>query len=114
MPVWNFYNFFILKESLAFMFDMAHLHEDTLPEYDELEVRTLWLVISGNSSVPSDGLRVGQLAAVNWRMERLKDSDDKIVPQSNEVLYEVDANSENWMIAGRKRGHVALSTKQEL
>lgn len=29
-----------------------------------------------------------------------------------EVLYEVDANSENWMIAGRKRGHVSLSTKQ--
>ncbi|XP_074319412.1 trafficking protein particle complex II-specific subunit 130 homolog [Silene latifolia] len=61
---------------------------------------------------PSDGLRVGQLVAVNWRIERLKDSDDNKVPQSDEVLYEVDANSENWMIAGRKRGHVSLSTKQ--
>ncbi|PQM39565.1 trafficking protein particle complex II-specific subunit 130 homolog isoform X2 [Prunus yedoensis var. nudiflora] len=30
MPVWNFCNFFILKESLAFMFEMAHLHEDSL------------------------------------------------------------------------------------
>lgn len=30
----------------------------------------------------------------------------------DEVLYEVDANPENWMIAGRKRGHVALSTTQ--
>jgi len=29
-----------------------------------------------------------------------------------EVLYEIDANSENWMIAGRKRGYVSLSTKQ--
>ncbi|XP_042425924.1 trafficking protein particle complex II-specific subunit 130 homolog [Zingiber officinale] len=38
MPVWNFCNFFILKESLAFMFEMAHLHEDSLREYDELEL----------------------------------------------------------------------------
>ncbi|XP_010675603.2 trafficking protein particle complex II-specific subunit 130 homolog isoform X1 [Beta vulgaris subsp. vulgaris] len=62
---------------------------------------------------PSDGLRVGQLVSVNWRIERLKDAEDNMVSQSNvEVLYEVDANSENWMIAGRKRGHVSLSTKQ--
>ncbi|KAK4420679.1 Trafficking protein particle complex II-specific subunit [Sesamum alatum] len=38
MPVWNFCNFFILKESLAFMFEIAHLHEDALREYDELEL----------------------------------------------------------------------------
>uniref|UniRef100_A0A2P2KVT3 Trafficking protein particle complex II-specific subunit 130 homolog isoform X1 n=1 Tax=Rhizophora mucronata TaxID=61149 RepID=A0A2P2KVT3_RHIMU len=38
MPVWNFCNFFILKESLAFMFEMTHLHEDALREYDELEL----------------------------------------------------------------------------
>lgn len=30
----------------------------------------------------------------------------------DEILYEVNANSENWMIAGRKRGHVSLSTRQ--
>ncbi|KAJ7948607.1 trafficking protein particle complex II-specific subunit 130-like [Quillaja saponaria] len=30
--------FFVLKESLAFMFEMAHLHEDALREYDELEL----------------------------------------------------------------------------
>lgn len=28
------------------------------------------------------------------------------------MLYEVSANTENWMIAGRKRGHVSLSAKQ--
>ncbi|GAV91304.1 Foie-gras_1 domain-containing protein [Cephalotus follicularis] len=38
MPVWNFCNFFILKESLAFMFEMAHLYDDALREYDELEL----------------------------------------------------------------------------
>lgn len=32
--------------------------------------------------------------------------------EQDEVLYEVNANSESWMIAGRKRGHVSLSTKQ--
>lgn len=26
------------QESLAFMFEMAHLHEDSLREYDELEI----------------------------------------------------------------------------
>lgn len=30
----------------------------------------------------------------------------------DDVLYEVHANSDHWMIAGRKRGHVCLSTKQ--
>lgn len=61
----------------------------------------------------SDGLRVGQLITVNWRIERLKDFEQNTEPQESEdVLYEVAANSENWMIAGRKRGHVSLSTKQ--
>lgn len=27
-----------LQESLAFIFEMAHLHEDALREYDELEL----------------------------------------------------------------------------
>ncbi|ERN03403.1 hypothetical protein AMTR_s00003p00258550 [Amborella trichopoda] len=31
----------------------------------------------------------------------------------DEVLYEVDANPENWMVAGRKRGHVSLSMEQD-
>lgn len=34
---WSFCNFFILKESLAFMFQMVQLQEDALREYDELE-----------------------------------------------------------------------------
>ncbi|PIA49104.1 hypothetical protein AQUCO_01300153v1 [Aquilegia coerulea] len=39
MSVWNFCNFFIFKlESLAFMFEMTHLHEDSLRDYDELEL----------------------------------------------------------------------------
>ncbi|KAG0578331.1 hypothetical protein KC19_4G014800 [Ceratodon purpureus] len=37
MPAWNFCNFFTVKESLAFMFEMANLREDALREYDELE-----------------------------------------------------------------------------
>uniref|UniRef100_A0A7I4FIM0 Trafficking protein particle complex subunit 11 domain-containing protein n=1 Tax=Physcomitrium patens TaxID=3218 RepID=A0A7I4FIM0_PHYPA len=37
MPAWNFSNFFTVKESLAFMFEMASLREDALREYDELE-----------------------------------------------------------------------------
>ncbi|XP_065862152.1 trafficking protein particle complex II-specific subunit 130 homolog [Euphorbia lathyris] len=52
-------------------------------------------------------LRVGQLVSMNWRIERLKG-----YGEDDDVLYEVNANSENWMIAGRKRGHVSLSTKQ--
>ncbi|KAJ7981709.1 trafficking protein particle complex II-specific subunit 130-like [Quillaja saponaria] len=63
--------------------------------------------------LPSSGLRVGQLVTMKWRVERLKDFEEKIVSQNNdEVLYEVNANSENWMIAGRKRGHASISTKQ--
>ncbi|CAK9160210.1 unnamed protein product [Ilex paraguariensis] len=63
--------------------------------------------------LPSTGLRVGQLVTMNWRLERLKDFEENTASESkDEVLYEVNANSENWMIAGRKRGHVPLSTKQ--
>ncbi|CAI9088568.1 OLC1v1022920C1 [Oldenlandia corymbosa var. corymbosa] len=65
----------------------------------------------------STGLRVGQLVTMKWRVERLKDLGENSASESNEnlkdeVLYEVHANSENWMIAGRKRGYVTLSTKQ--
>ncbi|XP_004487746.1 trafficking protein particle complex II-specific subunit 130 homolog [Cicer arietinum] len=63
--------------------------------------------------LPSDGLRVGQLVKMQWRVERLKDWNEKeISEQNDEVLYEVNANSGNWMIAGRKRGHVSLSKNQ--
>ncbi|XP_052878059.1 trafficking protein particle complex II-specific subunit 130 homolog isoform X2 [Gossypium arboreum] len=37
-----------------------------------------------------------------WRRELLKDK----------MLYEINANSDKWMIAGRKRGHVSLDMKQ--
>lgn len=63
--------------------------------------------------LPSSGLRVRQLVTMQWRVERLKDFEEKVLSDKNdEVLYEVNASSENWMIAGRKRGHVSLSTDQ--
>nr|KYP39950.1 Trafficking protein particle complex subunit 10 [Cajanus cajan] len=63
--------------------------------------------------LPSDGLRVGQLIKMQWRVERLKDLDEAgVSKQNDEVLYEVNANSGNWMIAGRKRGYASLSPKQ--
>jgi hypothetical protein len=30
----------------------------------------------------------------------------------DEILYQVDANPHNWMVAGRKCGHVSLSNEQ--
>uniref|UniRef100_A0A7N0V8S3 Trafficking protein particle complex II-specific subunit 130 homolog n=2 Tax=Kalanchoe fedtschenkoi TaxID=63787 RepID=A0A7N0V8S3_KALFE len=63
--------------------------------------------------LPSDGLRVGQLVPMKWRVERLKDFKDNEANQNTaELLYEIIANTENWMIAGRRRGHVSLSTTQ--
>ncbi|CAN1839563.1 Trafficking protein particle complex II-specific subunit 130 homolog, partial [Linum perenne] len=35
-----------------------------------------------------------------------------VLQRPGEVLYEVNATPENWMIAGRKRGYVSLSRKQ--
>lgn len=58
----------------------------------------------------SDCLRVGQLVSMKWRVERLKDLEDSLC--KDEILYAVDANPENWMIAGRKRGHVSMPAKQ--
>ena len=30
----------------------------------------------------------------------------------DEILYQVEANPQNWMVAGRKCGHVSLSNEQ--
>ncbi|KAL1145834.1 hypothetical protein V6Z11_A11G326700 [Gossypium hirsutum] len=59
MPIWNFCNFFILKESLAFMFEIAHLHEDALREYDELELCYLETVNMGGKHREFGGLDCG-------------------------------------------------------
>eukprot|EP00897_Mesotaenium_endlicherianum_P006947 jgi/Mesen1/6280/ME000324S05323 len=40
-PDWNFCSFFVDKESLAFMLEMAQLRDDALREYDELELMRL-------------------------------------------------------------------------
>ncbi|KAK2993008.1 hypothetical protein RJ640_004520 [Escallonia rubra] len=63
--------------------------------------------------LPLSDLRVGQLVTMKWRVERLKYFEENAVLGNNdEILYEVDANTEHWMIAGRKRGHVPLSMKK--
>ncbi|CAA0840338.1 Trafficking protein particle complex II-specific subunit 130 homolog [Striga hermonthica] len=63
--------------------------------------------------LPPNGLRVGQLVTMNWRVERLKALDEKVESgNTDDVLYEVNVNPENWMVAGRKRGYVSLSTQQ--
>ncbi|XP_039029617.1 trafficking protein particle complex II-specific subunit 130 homolog [Hibiscus syriacus] len=63
--------------------------------------------------LPFDCLRVGKLVTIKWRVERLKAIEEKRVPQNNdEMLYEINANSDKWMLAGRKRGHTSLAMKQ--
>ncbi|GKD65932.1 trafficking protein particle complex II-specific subunit 130 homolog isoform X1, partial [Tanacetum coccineum] len=62
-------------------------------------------LVVGFVPLPSDGIRVGQIITMKWRVERLKYMDE-------ELMYEINANKKNWMIAGRKRGHATLSTKQ--
>ncbi|XVF70367.1 hypothetical protein PTKIN_Ptkin11bG0156300 [Pterospermum kingtungense] len=73
MPIWNFCNFFILKESLAFMFEMAHLYEDALREYDELELCYLETVNIGGKRREFGGLDHGddQAALLNPRNKPL-------------------------------------------
>ncbi|GJM95475.1 hypothetical protein PR202_ga12215 [Eleusine coracana subsp. coracana] len=56
----------------------------------------------------TDCLRVGQLVNMKWRVERLKSHEDASI-SGDEILYQVDANPQNWMIAGRKCGHISLS-----
>ncbi|KAL2247549.1 trafficking protein particle complex II-specific subunit 130 homolog [Sesamum indicum] len=69
-------------------------------------------VAVGFLPLPSSGLRVGQLVTMKWRVERLKDPEENVASENlDEVLYDVNVNSENWMIAGRKRGYVSLPTK---
>ncbi|RCV20734.1 hypothetical protein SEVIR_4G080000v4 [Setaria viridis] len=59
----------------------------------------------------TDCLRVGQLVNMRWRVERLKNPEDASI-SGDEILYQVDANPQNWMVAGRKCGHVSLSNEQ--
>ncbi|CAM6089694.1 unnamed protein product [Calypogeia fissa] len=55
MPAWNFSNFFVVKESLAIMFEMAHLTEDALREYDEVEQIYLEIVNAPHSKAKEFG-----------------------------------------------------------
>ncbi|KAG0521169.1 hypothetical protein BDA96_08G138300 [Sorghum bicolor] len=59
----------------------------------------------------TDCLRVGQLVNMRWRVERLKTPEDASI-SVDELLYQVEANPQNWMVAGRKCGHVSLSNEQ--
>uniref|UniRef100_A0A0A8XRS9 TRAPPC10/Trs130 C-terminal domain-containing protein n=1 Tax=Arundo donax TaxID=35708 RepID=A0A0A8XRS9_ARUDO len=59
----------------------------------------------------TDCLRVGQLVNMRWRVERLKNPEDTSI-SGDEILYQVDANPQNWMVAGRKCGHISLSNAQ--
>ncbi|CAL5046734.1 unnamed protein product [Urochloa decumbens] len=59
----------------------------------------------------TDCLRVGQLVNMRWRVERLKTPEDASI-SGDGILYQVDANPQNWMVAGRKSGHVSLSNEQ--
>ncbi|CAL5037459.1 unnamed protein product [Urochloa decumbens] len=59
----------------------------------------------------TDCLRVGQLVNMRWRVERLKTPEDASM-SGDGILYQVDANPQNWMVAGRKCGHVSLSNEQ--
>lgn len=63
------------------------------------------LLVVGFVPLPTNGLRVGQLITMKWKVERVKFFEE-------EIMYEVNASSEKWMIAGRKRGHATLSSKQ--
>ena len=45
-------------------------------------------------------------------LTNVSDSFLSVILKQDEVLYEINASSENWMLAGRKRGYVSLSTKQ--
>ncbi|EMS62291.1 hypothetical protein TRIUR3_28098 [Triticum urartu] len=59
----------------------------------------------------TDCLRVGQLVNMKWRVERLKDLEEASL-SDDEILYQVDANPQNWMVAGRKSGHISFSEAQ--
>ncbi|KAL6638430.1 hypothetical protein ACP70R_023925 [Stipagrostis hirtigluma subsp. patula] len=59
----------------------------------------------------TDCLRVGQLVNMRWRVERLKIPEDTSI-SGDEILYQVDANPQNWMVAGRKCGYISLSNVQ--
>ena len=37
MPGWNYCQFFIMKESMAFTYELMGLYEEALVHYDELE-----------------------------------------------------------------------------
>ncbi|KAK3098351.1 hypothetical protein FSP39_018670 [Pinctada imbricata] len=45
-PQWNFTNFFLVQEELAFMFEMLGLYEDALIQYDELDALFTQFVVA--------------------------------------------------------------------
>lgn len=83
-PFWELvasfnYSVFCTQESLAFMFEMAHLHEDALREYDELELCYLetgaWCIVFFSVAVVVKTMVVSILRyirVVSWNETKTK------------------------------------------
>ncbi|XP_023769854.1 trafficking protein particle complex II-specific subunit 130 homolog isoform X1 [Lactuca sativa] len=68
MHVWGFYNFFNLKGSLAFMFEVPHLNEESLQEYDELELCYMETVNNAGKQKEFRGIDHGDDQAVTLNL----------------------------------------------
>lgn len=83
------------------------------------------LVAVGMLPIPSQCPRVGQQVVFQWRVERLKEgwaaaqqhdfTEKNVLPgthsdqDSEDLYYELKANEDYWMIAGRRKGFISLS-----
>lgn len=63
-PNWNFCDYFLLQEELAFTYEMLGVYDEALVQYDELDALFTQFVLNSNVAGKKSGkipLRVGDI-----------------------------------------------------
>eukprot|EP00118_Oscarella_pearsei_P017034 m.167552 g.167552 ORF g.167552 m.167552 type:complete len:1077 (+) comp38933_c0_seq1:17-3247(+) len=80
---WNFCDYFILQEQLAFVFEMLSMYEDALIQYDELDAMFSQYVINTHAGEYPSWLSIFAIGCQSWHGVSLHVSSQGVKAQRN-------------------------------
>lgn len=70
---WNFCEYFLLQEELAFTYEMLGIYDEALVQYDELDALFTQFVLNSNVTESPGWLKSLSLHSTNWSGLSFKD-----------------------------------------